>query len=99
VTHSMIRRLLAGMMVLGSLFVLGRAARSYGARQRWKGVALMGAGTLLMGLVGLATESRDALGGMLTVVAAVLVIAGSATERRERRMEVGMSGVDAEEWP
>ena len=90
----MIRRLLAGMMVLGSLFVLGRAAKSFGARHRWKGVALMGAGTLLMGLVGLATESRDTLGGVLTVVAAVLVIAGSATERRERRM--GVSGVSGE---
>ena len=85
----MIRRLLAGMMVLASLFVLGRAAKSFGARQRWKGVALMGAGTLLMGLVGLGTESRDPLGGVLTVVAAVLVIAGSATERRERTIGVG----------
>jgi hypothetical protein len=85
----MIRRVLAGMMVLASLLALRGAAVSYGARRRWKGAALMGGGFLLMGLVGLATESGDTLGGMLTVVAALLVIAGSATERLERKMGVG----------
>jgi|CXWL01.1.fsa_nt_gi hypothetical protein len=88
VTNSMIRRLLAGMMMLASLVVLRNAARAYGARTRWKGGALMGAGFLLMGLVGLATPSGDLAGGMLTIAAAALVIAGSRTERHERKLGV-----------
>jgi hypothetical protein len=56
-------------MVVSSLFVLGSAARAYGARRAWRGTALMGGGVLLMGLVGIATESRDELGRTLTFVA------------------------------
>ena len=88
-THSEVRHLLAGIMVMSSLFVLASAARSYGARQRWKGTALMGAGVLLMGVVGIATESRDELGGTLTIVAGMIVVAGSLTERRERKLVDG----------
>jgi hypothetical protein len=89
VTHSEFRHLLAGFMVISSLFLVASAARSYGARQRWKGTALMGGGVLLMGLVGLATESRDELGGTLTMVASAVMIAGVMTERRERKLGVG----------
>ena len=88
-THSEIRHLLAGFMVVSSLFVLGSAARAYGARRAWRGTALMGGGVLLMGLVGIATESRDELGGTLTFVAGMIVVAGSLTERRERKMGEG----------
>jgi len=41
-----------------------------------------------MGLVGLATESPDELGGMLTIAAAALVVAGSVTVSRERKLWV-----------
>ncbi|MBL0178570.1 MAG: hypothetical protein IPP98_05505 [Gemmatimonadetes bacterium] len=88
-THSEVRHLLAGIMVLSSLFVLGSAAWAYRARRLWRGTALMGGGCLLMGLVGIATESRDELGGTLTIVAGMIVVAGSLTERREKKMGVG----------
>ena len=88
-THSEVRHLLAGIMVMSSLFVLGSAAWAYGVRRLWRGTALMGGGCLLMGLVGIATESRDELGGTLTIVAGLIAVAGGLTERHERKMEVG----------
>lgn len=63
-----------------------RAARSYGARQSWRRTVRMSGGFLLMGLIGLTTESAPPSGGMLTIFAAALVIVGSLTERHERGM-------------
>lgn len=60
------------MIVLTSLLVLRNDARVYGARKAWQGTALMGAGFLLMGPVGLAMESCDDLGGVLTIATGVI---------------------------